>query len=72
MAEAQALPDGEAQSLPASIMARAIAKIARDNNVPDSELRELFKQHFADIGTTSQLHEKASAIISSLCAAPVG
>lgn len=73
MAEAaQALPDGEVQSLPASIMARAIAKIARDNNVPDSELRELFKQHFADIRTTSQLHEKAGAIISSMCPAPVG
>ena len=48
--------------LPVSIMARALANMARKNNLPDEKLRDLFKEHFADIQTTAQLHEKAKII----------
>lgn len=68
---AQARPDAEAQSLPASIMARAIAKIARDHDVPDSQLRELFREYFTDIKTTSELHDKARAMIGKIRPVPL-
>jgi Phosphoesterase family len=56
------LMDAELSSLPGSIMARGLAQKAREHNVPDSELRELFKEHLVDVRTTSQLNEQAGRV----------
>jgi phospholipase C len=57
-----AMAHNAVHDLPVSIMARALANMARKNNLPDEKLRDLFKEHFADIQTTAQLHEKAEII----------
>jgi hypothetical protein len=44
-----ALADNAVHDLPVSIMARALAKRARENNVPDARLRDLFKEHLGGI-----------------------
>ena len=57
-----AVADSAVHDLPVSIMARALASMARKSNFPDAKLRDLFKEHLADIKTTAQLHEKAKII----------
>lgn len=66
----QPVPDSESHSLPASIMARSLVKVARDHDVPDSQVRELLKEHFADIQTTSQLYDQAKAVIGRIRPVP--
>ncbi len=52
--------------LPASIMARALVQSAREQNVADSELRELFKEHLADVQTTAEWQEQAAKVIDQI------
>lgn len=58
----QKLADNAVQDLPVSMTARALANMARKKNFPDETLRELLKEHFADIETTAQLQERAKII----------
>lgn len=61
-----AMTDSEVHDLPISIMARALTNIARKNNFPEEKLQNLFKEHFAVIKTTAQLHDKAKIIIDAI------
>jgi len=60
--------DEAVHELPVSIMARALANMAKKSNFPDAKLRALFKKHLADFKTTAQLHEKAKIISAGISA----
>jgi phospholipase C len=53
-------------SLPASMMARGLVHSARRQGVADAELRELLKEHLADVTSTSQLLESASTFAARM------
>jgi phospholipase C len=54
--------DGAVPSLSASMMARGLAHTARQQGVADADLRELLKEHMADVSTTSELMGSVSTI----------